>query len=317
MDQGIPSFNLRRHVDHMRKYLWILIGMLSLSAAPIAQAQLPDLSKLTKDQVDALPPDVLNRLPLREVFKKSSDNKISDRAINLIVAGALNRLFYLERLPASATMAEIAAATAKFQRDINTPQTGQLLVGESTELFRRVEAQNIMPVYLPGSGETKIYGSETYVSVDGTWKIEGENIAWPINTSKIRCWKGDQVCFVIDLQLATPLKDSSITTTSLNSNLETYKITKWDAREVVAEQSGDCRATTMTLNRVNNEVFQITRNIAQGCAVLGQLSSPRITRLVSGWQISWDYWKARRDEANSFLSREHQLAIKELEQAFK
>ncbi len=77
----------------------------------------------------------------------------------------------------------------QFQSDIGTAETGELTFGQWQELRRRLTRFGDTPVYVYAGGfcETYVFVLEGYVSVEGTWILEDEQIAYPINKAIITC----------------------------------------------------------------------------------------------------------------------------------
>jgi hypothetical protein len=58
-----------------------------------------------------------------------------------------------------------------------------------------------------------------FVAADGTWTIDGESHAFPLNMSDIRCIKDEKSCYAAEARLSDNY---------LVADLEFYKITNWD-----------------------------------------------------------------------------------------
>jgi hypothetical protein len=76
----------------------------------------------------------------------------------------------------------------------------------------------------------------------------------------------------------------------------------------VANNEALCATTTTTINAKAKEVFAITRNNGnQSCAALmTPLAKPQISKLVSGFNVSQEYFTKKRKEADGFRSKEYQ-----------
>jgi len=83
-------------------------------------------------------------------------------------------------------------------------------------------------------------------------------------------------------------------------------ILSWNDEEVVANNEALCATTTTTINVKAKEVHQITRNNGnQSCApVMAPLAKPQISKLVSGFNVSQDYFAKKRKEADGYLPRD-------------
>jgi len=100
----------------MPKTIFILAISLFFISICFAQAKegekLPDISKMSKKELNNLPKDVLDQIPLKELLKVYKDGaSLSEAAVSLM----LGRLAYFEPLSEKATR----EAIKKFQRDID------------------------------------------------------------------------------------------------------------------------------------------------------------------------------------------------------
>jgi hypothetical protein len=54
-----------------------------------------------------------------------------------------------------------------------------------------------VPVDLRGDGNVNVDSwDKGYVQAKGTWVIDGERHAWPLNVSDLNCFRDDQLCYV-------------------------------------------------------------------------------------------------------------------------
>ena len=85
-------------------------------------------------------------------------------------------------------------------------------------------------------------------------------------------------------------------------------IVSWNDEEIVANNEALCATTTTTINAQAKEVYAITRNNGnKSCApLMTPLAKPRISKLVSGFNVSQDYFTKMRKEADGYRSKEYQ-----------
>ena len=274
--------------------------------------KLPDISKMSKEEIQKLPPEVYRKLPVKEFFKQEGSEKLA-LGIPYILADALGKLNYFP-LPSEK---QIREAIKKFQNDIGQPETGELTMGQLEELQLRSTRITDTPVYLPGFGdELKVYGYSDFVSTEGTWIIEGENIYNPINHSKVNCYKSQGTCEVMQAFTDIPkvtgkgLLGMIQESYTLRMTKDTFKVISWSDSEVISKGGAKCRTTIMTINIKNNEVFQITRNKGDnecdgGIVRLPQLEKPRISRLIPGYKFSYEFWSNRTKEIRKYRSSDY------------
>jgi hypothetical protein len=231
---------------------------------------------------------------------------------------ALSRLMYFDVQEEALVM-----AIKKFQRDIGEQQTGVLTFGQWQKLNIRNERSSDRRLTLPSFGKTiKVYAYKDYVSTEGTWRIEGDKIFSPINHAKIKCHKPRGTCKVMQIDFMIPRLDEDSTRYFFNITEDVYNIISWSDSEVISQSGVKCRHTIMTIDRSNDEVFQITKNRGtKGCdagiAKFPPLKKPRISRLYSGHAMSTEFWENRKKETDKFMNTDFQKRSKVIEKAFK
>jgi len=196
----------------------------------------------------------------------------------------------------------------QFQQDSGFAVTGRLTLREIEELTRRYTRVHDTRVHpLGGFGdELFIYRGADFVSAEGTWILEGDEIAFPINTSQINCSLADNECLVIQANIWIPSLGEADDSYSLDLSSNTYTIVSWTDNEVVARSRSACRTMILTINSAAREVYEITRNNsdAESCGTFDTpwLEAPRIATLVPGWQRADEWWKERKKEASEYIN---------------
>lgn len=229
---------------------------------------------------------------------------------NFISQSALSGLYY----------PEAEEGIKQFQTDIDAEPTGELTIGQVEELQRRYTRTRDTKVYTGGFGDAlTIIRIQGYLQVKGTWILEDENIAYPINTSKITCDRTRRECEVTQAEVIVPAIDDSDDSYMLNVDSNTYSVVSWDASEVVARDSGTCRTSILTINSNSKEVFEVTRNnetkeCREGYLTLPGLDKPRIARLVPGWNRIYKWWQDRQKKVSEYINPRYR---KEIEEAVK
>ena len=307
----------------MKLLLLIFLSAFLWCNVVLAEEQLPDISKMSKKEINSLPPEIQDKLPAIEALKylqKDDPNKFQlvEQLYKLGAEIALSRLMYFDVQEEA-----LVEATKKFQRDIGEKQTGVLTGGQMAKLHTRSERISDTRLYLPGLGKTiKVYGYKDYVSTEGTWRIEGDKIFAPINYAEIKCHKPRGTCKVMQIDFMIPRLDEDSTQYFFNITEDAYNIISWSDSEVISQSGVACRQTIMTIDRSNDEVFQITRNRGtKGCDAgivkFPPLKKPRISRLYSGYAMSTEFWENRKKETNKFMNTDFQKRSKIIEKAFK
>jgi len=299
----------------------VLFLGLSLFQTADGEEQLPDISKMTAEQVEALPQETLKQLPFRELMRMATGKEMPDEMLDLMLLLQLSKLLYF----ADFSDIEISDEIKKFQRDLGNPQTGYLTFGQFNELNRRYNRVGEMQILVPGFGDLYIGKYPGYVSAEGSWILDGEEIAFPINLSKVICKQETKTCLVISADVWTPPFDEGDDASQLSLDEEYYEIISWGKTEVVSQNEGRCRKTIMTINTNSKEVIQVTHNNETEMCDMGtadlfkvpKLKKPRIARLVPGFKVSYAYWKERKKKASEFFNSDVREMVKKMEESFK
>ena len=256
----------------------------------------------TPQQIADLPQELRSsEVPMVYIFAARSGISFGSE---LLFARQLNMLMY----PA---VSDYDESVRMFQTDLGDQATGVLTVSQIQELENRVAYQNNPSIYFPNTFSSYI-GPYGLALAQGTWMIQGEeNIAYPVNHSKITCNQSDNVCTVSQLSMQLPSSDDWAYSYHIHeSTEETWNITSWSDSVIEAvpadASSENCRRTSLSLNFDTKEFYEITMNGATDCEVLGttlpRLTSPRIAQLVDGEEIINDALGQIATEAFEYLS---------------
>lgn len=196
---------------------------------------------------------------------------------------------------------------SQYQQDLGEKVTGELTMRQFGELARRKARFYETPVYLPVVDKIRIYTSDGYASVEGTWVLEGEQLAWPIQTSKITCRLDTNQCGEIQALLNVPDIDDDADGYQLMVDSRSWRIISWDSSEIIARDPGTCRTSVLTLSLQSNEVDEIIRNNeGKDCTESplrgSSLEKPRMARLVPGYELSSEFWNERKKSYTDFTS---------------
>jgi hypothetical protein len=156
--------------------------------------------------------------------------------------------------------------------------------------------------------------NKDYASARGTMIIEGDKIAWPLNISDVECFQQAGYCYQSDVDIDDDTSGGPIY--YLNSSVTPLPIASWNDEEVVATNEALCATTTLTINIKAKEVYWITRNNGQSCAMMAPLAKPQISELVNGFNVSQEYFAKKQEETNGYRSREYQQYLSDMRSAF-
>jgi hypothetical protein len=230
---------------------------------------------------------------------------MSAKTEDLAIQSYLNTLMY-------SGLADFDGAKRRFQADLGEPQTGNLTVGQVTELAFRADRMQLTPVYFFSykfGGRINQYSAR----VRGTVKILDENIAYPVNYVEINCEKEAGICnyrqFILDLPDKNSWSQSYRVTETFNDE---FTITRWEKDRLDARPllEGSCRIPELRLNFATNGFYEIVTNAPEGdCELLSgeslpKLEKPRISQIVDGDPLIRAVFQKIGEENYKFLSSE-------------
>lgn len=183
------------------------------------------------------------------------------------------------------------AAVRAYQSDLGDKPTGVLTVWQIHNLEQRSGMQKLSRVIFPSEYSSR--KTDDYAMIQGTFIIIDDQIAWPINHVRVKCYKNENHCQLNQIQLDIPDDKSwSQKYTLLEQSTEYYAISRWEQDSIDAnaqEFTGDCRTSAMNFNFKTKEFYQITRNAGGDCETpfgsVPKLPKPRISQIVDGRNI--------------------------------
>jgi hypothetical protein len=136
--------------------------------------------------------------------------------------------------------------------------------------------------------------TDQFASAQGTWTIQGEAIAYPVNKSEIHCWRFSRTCSVFTANLDVRREERSGST--LLTNVDHYDVSQWTSNEVEAVSTSSCRRTTITLNAATKQAYEVTTDVTmEGCPLVGALKAPRVATLEDGFKLTDAFWDKRKE----------------------
>lgn len=128
--------------------------------------------------------------------------------------------------------------------------------------------QSRVPVSLPTAGKMSSY-SKDYVKVSGTWVIEGDKQAYPLQTTEISCER--------ELKRCTSATGNVMGGDILNVFIDFYDIVSWEqSRVVFTDDNPNCVQYIYTIDFVSKSVNGVRQkrkagpNLPEECAGLNQ-----------------------------------------------
>ena len=275
------------------------------------------LGEILKDKS----PDIV--MQLIEVLTKEHRQILINNLGSLMADLPAERLLsHMDELPKSAvsTIADVNlsrllypkgdAGVRQFQSDLGQHPDGELTMSQLLELSRRVEKANETRVmvfdgdYIGKKPDIRFHRGELVAS--GTWVADTIDLAYPVNSSTVRCREKLGYCIVAMANLQIPSIDSDEDFFIMSSGLEVWPISSWTENEVVAQRTFHCRIATLTINIGSHEVIEVHRNDwTEDCledtrAV--KLPRPVVNRLVDGVTSTDTFWSHRERSTEQFFN---------------
>jgi hypothetical protein len=98
-----------------------------------------------------------------------------------------------------------------------------------------------VPLGIHGDGRVYTGGWDRgFIAANGTWTIESQGHAFPLNTSEIRCVKSDGLCYAAEARVSDGY---------LTAGLELYDIKKWDSTTLEFVTEAACVTYAYVINR--------------------------------------------------------------------
>jgi hypothetical protein len=152
-----------------------------------------------------------------------------------------------------------------------------------------------VPVDLGGDGKVHVDGWDRgYVSAKGTWVIDGERHAYPLNISDITCWRDSQLCYVADAHV------SERGSNYLDADVTLHDIKRWDASTIEYTDDAVCTTYSYVIDRTTQKI--IGRRFKKDNAtdeLCGPTSADLRLSLVKGWDV---VQALRRERAPNTIS---------------
>lgn len=267
-----------------------------------ASAQTLDIDRMSKEDLNKLTPEQMNALPAFKVLNKLEPQTAA--GVRAWVPIMLRDLGYGFREAFTGTDEQLQRWVTQFQHDVGEPETGVLSVAQMDTLTKRSDAIKIADVNvtlpLTDNDGPEIIVTEDLVSAKGTFIIEGDKPAYPLNIASFDCDRKSGYCNQSNVDINA---DGSIY--YVNTFQTSLPILSWNEEEIVANGEGMCATSTLTINVRAKEVYVITRNNGQSCApMMAPLAKPQISKLVSGFNVSQDYFAKKRKEADGYRNKE-------------
>ncbi len=277
------------------------------SITPKGIEELLDSNALTIDDVENLfPKEKLMKLHVSKISRADKDN---DTALLMpaMIGEALYELrYYVGEIPSGKITPKLKDAIKDFQRSLGNDPTGELLLGELTELTDRYSKLNPNRIGLPGYNFFTLDG---YVGLRGTWVFkDGRAHGIPIQTSVIELDK--TTMSGVEAMASIFEGDDSL----LTADIIHWKITKWNTEEIVAENNAPLNASyTLSVDLKNEKVYMFRRH--KGEKIFGKLElEASILELVDGFKVSYDLHQKQQKEAYKLYNPKYKNVFEQLSQ---
>jgi hypothetical protein len=280
------------------------------SATPKVIEELLEKNVLTVDDVENIfPEETLMGVSALTVFRQMEfeDAEVSVDGVQVwvfLIGEGLFRLRYYAELPSGELTPGFKEAVKDFQRSLGHEPTGELLLGEMTEIMKRLDTLDPERIMLPPG---HVYAMGGYASLQGTWVFAyGTPQAFPIQTSVIELDKSTMSG--VEAMASVAYMSSPI----LQADLVRWRITKWDPQEIIAQNDAPLNASyTLTVDLTQKKAYMFRRH--KGEKIFGEVElEPSILELVDGFQVSSDFHKKRQAEAREAYNLKYRAIYEKL-----
>jgi hypothetical protein len=257
----------------------------------------------------------VNALPLEQALSElnESTDQIPAGAFYWLARKSLADLYYPVDLRAPfrpLNDAETMDVIRQFEARIGVEPDGILTLGEYAQLQSYAQISTLTRLFIGGRLSVSVGTVGKYIYASGTWKLENELPAYPINHSKIVCSIDVGECTDTSIRVDSPrLRDGEVTTTQYQvfSGEDIYQIDKWEDGVLEASSAGGCRRVRLTINTNTDFVSQTTEDADRlGCELvfsegrLPLIDGVRVAVLRDGFQTQWDHFEAIRSQIAPF-----------------
>lgn len=267
-------------------------------------------AKKINESVDEKAVAAMDAFVLLTIDDENRENQL--QGFVLAIKMALHELYYDTDLSVKKHPSEdpgFYKTLVEFKDRIGSSQTGVFTAADMRSLFYYQELANYADHNVSPLGLFSVSQTGGYTRAQGTWVMQGEKLAKPINLAKIDCWRSDGACTVTDSELQPPSKDGG--SAYITSDTSEWEIKSWSSTRVVAEKTTVCRRLVLTLDMAAKQVYHVATDLTpEGCESLGKLAAPRITTLVDSTKVE----RAHYEEIRAELSRVSKAPYRELKE---
>ena len=268
---------------------------------------------LTKDDVEKMTPEQQGKIDVYEVYRVAIGSQAT-QSLNLdeVLTKLIKRNMAMLLYPVDMSVFSIPEKDVKFkehikqlQKRMDAPQTG-LLLKEQFDVLSNAASTLMERKVFPPPGMLISGSIAGQIIAQGTWVMDDD--AFPVNYSKIRCEKSEQVCTEVGLSVAMPHQFFSDDDFNVMLDEATkYKVVTWESDEVTAVAESLCRKTRLTINTTTKQASLVTTdNSKDGCTLptggnIPNLGKPRVATLGDGFKEPKKKYDARNKQAQKLL----------------
>ncbi len=270
--------------------------------------------RLSKDRDAAKSTDVFVALSTDGKATTTAERQTAFAGVALLLKVLLHGLYYPVDFGVAAHPSEDAplhAALSEFEQRAGLQVDGVFTLGEFEELSYYAALSGYVQAGTRPLNAKMIGHAPGYMFAEGTWVIQGERIANPVNSNRINCWRDLKMCIVSEGHVNPPSRGGVSSGSSLYVDTSYWDITSWSDTRVVAEMKATCRRNVLTLDETAKQVFQVqTDTNGEGCGkLLEPLKAPRMTTLEDGFKVG----TAHYDEMLTLVKKVSKFPFSEFE----
>lgn len=268
------------------------------------------LHALGNEDIENLPQETIKSLPAINCMAKGLGEgeplEVRRSYATMHVELLLNELKYYLNVPTGKASESLMEAVKGFQKSIGAKPTGVLLMSELDELRQRCRLLQPPAIRLPPTARVSIYGD--FAIVEGTWVFQdGTKHYTPLQTSRIELDRRTKHGVEAIAQVVSFGGTSALLSVGINE----WQILRWDADEIVAEDSSPLEmSSTMTVD-IKGQHVRMFR-----CPKGGHEWKPQLLELTDGSKITYDYWEGRTAQARQVMAPQWRKALSRMESLF-
>jgi len=212
-------------------------------------------------------------------------------------------------LKAPAEDAKFRDQIKALQSQMQAPATGDLTFGQATMLEETAQLLSERRVYGSGSAKVTFDISEDKNLVMLSGSLSMEDLAFPINSTRIACWKSDGTCIVATAYLDFHDTGYAGSPRLLDVTVEEFDITALSDANIIAVTENLCGGATLAIDiRTGTaKIVGVPDLVSESCQELhssmtkAQREKIHVATLIDSSDASAKFFDARRAQGERLI----------------